>query len=68
MDLPLRDIDESILCTQVPDGILSGKVKENWNDNFDPKPIGTCCFMIPLVNGKEKFVCTHYDNPEDFDY
>jgi len=24
--------------------------------------------MIPLVNGDSKFICTHFDNPSDFDY
>lgn len=51
------------VLTAIRNGILSA----NWSEGFIPKPIDSCCFMIPIRNVQNfTFFCVHYENPNEF--
>lgn len=47
----LMDLDFSVPAMGVPDAITKGYLNDSWSGNYTPKPIDSCCFMVPLVSG-----------------
>jgi len=67
LDIPLHTMNLSMGINSVLNGIRKGYISTNWSQNFIPKPIDACCFMIALRNFENfTYFCIHYDNPNDF--
>lgn len=47
----LMELNFSISTMGVSDAIAKGYLNDSWSGNYTPKPIDSCCFMVPMIGG-----------------
>lgn len=55
-------------AVQVTEGLEKGTLDTNWNINFTPKPIPSCCLFIINKNKEKNYFCIHYEDFSKFNY
>lgn len=67
LEVPLQTLDFSIGVHSVLNAIRKELIAVNWSQEYYPKPIDACCFLIPIRNMVNyTYFCIHYDNPNEF--
>ena len=53
---------------QVTEGLEKNLLDSQWNVNFNPKPIPSCCLFITNKNQQKNYFCVHYEDFTKFSY